>query len=255
MSDNGKGNTEVIEFEELELEKTPDSSKEEQLATFLKDKLSEEDFGSAAKILGVDTEDLSNAELLEKLTELLQGKKEEDPEEKEKKPDEEKEMMDYKEYMKTCMAEGKPMEECQASFKEKYPDAKMEDTAAPEDLAKPDDNPELAALNNRVAELESKLELEKISTEVAGLVTAKHLSPRQSNPVVKLGAGMTPEMRAEFFNLFKSQKYTIGEDKGKLLNKRPGDPATTMDPEIRARILKEQGITDLIAEKGVRGNN
>ena len=252
MSDNGKGNTEVIEFEELALENTPTSSKEEQLATFLKDKLSEEDFGSAAKILGVDTEDLSNAELLEKLTELLQGKKEEKPEEK---PEEETEMMDYKEYMKTCMAEGKPMEECQASFKEKYPDAK-EEAADPEALAKkPDDNPELAALNNRVAELEGKLELEKISNEVAGLVTAKHLSPKQSVPVVKLGAGMTPEMRAEFFNLFKSQKYTVGEDKGKLQSKRPGDPATTMDPEIRARILKEQGISDLIAEKGIKVRN
>jgi hypothetical protein len=104
LSENGKGNPEVIEFEELEAEdSTPTSSKEEQLATFLKDKLSEEDFGAAAKILGVETEDLSNAELLEKLTELLQGKKEEAPEE-----EEEKEMADYKTYMNNAWQKVSP---------------------------------------------------------------------------------------------------------------------------------------------------
>ena len=253
MSENGKGNTkDIIEFEELDAEEAPSSTKEEQLATFLKSKLSEEDFGSAAKILGVDTEDLSNAELLEKLTELLQGKKEEDPEEK---PDEEKEMMDYKEYMKACMAEGKSMEECQAEFKKKYPDAKEEEAAAPEDLSKPkDENTELKALTARIAELEGKLELEVIENEVKGLVQEKHLSPRQVGPVTKLGAEMTPEMRTEFYNLFKSQKFTVGEDKGMSLNKRPGEE-DGIDAVTRARILKEQGISDLISEKGVRRNN
>ena len=252
MSENkGKGNPEVIEFEELSVNDIPVSSKEEQLAVYLKDKLSEEDFGNAAKILGLDTEDLSNAELLEKLTELLQkGAPAEAP--PEEKPEDEKEMADYKTYMKDCMAEGKTMEECQAAYKKEYPEAKPEAAAAPENLAKP--NPEIAELRSRLAQMEGKLELETISNEVAGLVTEKHLSPRQVAPVVKLGAGMTPEMRAEFFGLFKTQKFTVSEDKGLALNKRPGDPET-IDEATRARILKEQGISDLIAEKGVRRNN
>lgn len=249
MSDKGTGNPEVIEFEDLDgAGKEPTSSKEEQLAVFLKDKLSEEDFGSAAKILGVDAADLSNAELLEKLTELLQGKKE-DPEEENP---EEKEMADYKTFIKDCMAEGKTMEDCQAEYKDKYPEAKKEGTGEAA-LSEPKDET-LTELNNRIAELESKLELEEITNEVSGLVQAKHLSPRQVEPVVKLGANMTPEMREEFFTLFKSQRYTVSEDKGMSMTKRPGQPEG-IDETTRARILKEQGISDLISEKGVRRNN
>jgi len=248
---NGKGNPEVIEFEELELEDNePTSSKEEQLATFLKDKLSEEDFGAVAKILGIaEAEDLSNAELLEKLTELLQkGKTEEEmPEEK---PDE-KEMQDYKTFMKDCMAEGKSMEECQAEYKKKYPEPKEKMKDGTEDL---EENEELEGLKARIAELEGKLEMEEISNEVSNLVQAKHLSPRQAAPVVKLGAGMTEEMRNEFFSLFKAQKFTVSEDKGLALQKRPGEEET-IDAETRARILKEQGIEDLISERGIKRRN
>lgn len=253
MSENGTGNPEVIEFEDLEGagagegEGTP--SREEQLAVFLKDKLSEEDFGSAAKILGVETSDLSNAELLEKLTALLQGKAE-----PEKEDPEEKEMADYKTFIKDCMAEGKTMEDCQAEYKEKYPEGEpKKEGEAEAALSEPKDE-KYAELNNRIAELEGKLQLEEISNEVTGLVQAKHLSPRQVEPVVKLGAGMTPEMRAEFFNLFKGQKYTVSDDKGLALSKRPGEPEA-IDEETRARILKEQGISDLISEKAVRRNN
>jgi len=256
LSENkDKVTPEVIEFEDLETEEET-SSKEEQLAVFLKDKLSEEDFGAAAKILGVEGTDLSNAELLEKLTELLQGNKEAMPPKKkeDEEPVEEKEMADYKTFMKDCMAEGKTMEDCQAEFKKKNPEPAKKEDAAPEDLAKTEDDKELAKLNDRIAELENKLELEEISNEVSGLVQAKHLSPKQLTGVVKLGTGMTPEMRTEFFNLFKGQKYTVSDDKGMALSKRPGEPET-IDEATRTRILKEQGITDLINEKGIVRNN
>ena len=173
------GNPEVIEFEDLETEEET-SSKEEQLAVFLKDKLSEEDFGAAAKILGVEGTDLSNAELLEKLTELLEGAKAMPPKKeppKEEEEEEEKDMMaDYKAFMRDCMAEGKTMEDCQAEFKKKHPEpVKKEEEAGPEDLAKTEDDKDLAKLNDRITELEGKLELEEISNEVSGLVQAKHL--------------------------------------------------------------------------------
>ena len=252
MSQNkDTGDPEVIEFEDLDAEDNQQaSSREEQLATFLKDKLSEEDFGAAAKILGVETEDLSNAELLEKLTELLQGKKEEKTDEP---PEDEKEMQDYKTFIKDCMAKGKTMEECQAAYKEKYPEPKEKMEEGTEDLESKDET--LEELSNRIAELEkSKLELE-ISNEVSGLVQAKHLSPRQAAPVVKLGAGMTPEMRTEFFNLFRTQKYTVSEDKGGMQNHRPGETPDTIDAETRKRILQEQGLADLIDERGIKRRN
>ena len=65
---------------------------------------------------------------------------------------------------------------------------------------------------------------------------------------------MTEEMRTDFFNLFKGQKYNVSEDKGMALSKRPGEPEV-IDEATRARILKEQGITDLINEKGIVRNN
>lgn len=250
MSENGKGNPEVIEFEELDAEENTTISKEEQLATFLKDKLSEEDFGAAAKLLGVDAEDLSNAELLEKLIEMFQGKSEEEKPEDE--PEEEKEMADYKTFMKDCMAEGKTMEECQAEYKKKYPEEKKEETA-PEDLAKPEDE-KYTELNTRIAELENQVKLKEINAEVTELVSGKHLSPRQVAPVVKLSAAMSPELKEEFLGLFRSQKFTVSDDKGLALNKRPGE-LETIDEETRTRLMKEHGISQLIDERGIRSNN
>lgn len=250
---NGKGNPEVIEFEELELEETPTVSKEEQLATFLKDKLSEEDFSAAAKILGVDkTEDLSNAELLEAITELLaKGKTEEYPEPEEEEEEDKKKMADYKTFLKDCMAEGKSLKECADEWKKKYPEPK-EEAKKPEE--EEEEEEKMGKLEARIADLEAKLLEEQISNEVSELVGAKHLSPRQVSPVVKLGAGMTPEMRKEFFDLFKTQKFTVSEDKGLALNKRPGESGT-IDSETRNRILKEQGILDLIEDRGVKRRN
>jgi hypothetical protein len=154
------------------------------------------------------------------------------------------------------MAEGKSMEECQAEYKKKYPEAKEEEAAAPEELSEPKDeeNAEFAKLNARIAELEGKLQLEEISNEVKGLVNEKHLSPRQVDSVVKLSAAMDAEMREDFLSLFKTQKFTVSEDKGMSLSKRPGEE-NEMDAETRARILREQGIADLIDERGIRRNN
>ena len=259
MSDNGEDSPEVIEFEELDLEE-PTTTKEEQLAAFLKEKLSEEDFGAAAKILGIEGEDLSNAELLEKLVALFKGK-EEKPEDED---EEEKEMGDYKTFMKECMAEGKDLKECADEWKKKYPEPKPKEEGEEEaaELAKKkkkedndddeDEDKDMETLKARVSELEGKLHLEKVSNEVSELVHDKHLSPRQATPIIKLSARMTEDMREEFLDVFKSQKFTVSEDKGSLASKRPGATSWEIDEETRARIMKEHGIADLIEDKGVK---
>ncbi len=88
---DGEGNA-IVEFEALELEEggedAPPSKLNKMLAT-LKEKLEPADYALVLSDLGLEGEDISNAELLEKFTELLMelkgGKKEEEkPEDKEK---------------------------------------------------------------------------------------------------------------------------------------------------------------------------
>ena len=192
-------------------------------------------------------EDLSNAELLEKLTELLQGKKEE----KEEEEEEEKEMADYKTFMKECMAEGKSLKECADEWKKKYPEPKEEEKeGAEEDL---EEDEKMSTLEARVAELEGKLHMEKVTNEVAELVHAKHLSPRQKDPIIKLSSRMTEDMREEFFEVFRTQKFTVSEDKGVIASSKPGDPEE-IDEETRKRIMESHGISDLINDRGVKKN-
>ena len=73
---DAEGNT-IVEFESLELEegeKTPPSKLNQMLAT-LKEKLEPDDYAAILSDLGLEGEDLSNAELLEKFTELIQSLK------------------------------------------------------------------------------------------------------------------------------------------------------------------------------------
>jgi len=248
-----QGDPEVIEFEELDLDNKNTPSQEEQLTTFLKEKLTEEDFSAAAKIMGIATDDLSNAELLEKLTELLQGKQAQKPGEEEyPSPDEDKkkkpevEMADYKTFVKDCMAGGKTVQECAEEYKKKYPEPKEE--PAQEEL------PELSALENRVAELEGQLHMEKVSNEVSQLVSAKHLAPIQRDAVIKLSARLSEEDRVAFLGVFKTQKFKVAEDAGQASQTRPGELGK-MTPERKAEIIKLHGIDDLIQDRAVKKLN
>jgi hypothetical protein len=250
LSDNGEGNPETVEFEELDLEE-PTATKEEQIAAFLKEKLSEEDFGQAAKILGIEGDDLSNAELLERLTVLLKGKKEDEEEEDE---DEDKKLEgDHKAFMKECMAEGKTLTECAEEWKKKYPEPKEkeEEAALAKKKGEEEEEDKMAGLEARIQELEGKLHLEKVTNEVNGLVSDKHLSPRQKAPIIKLSARMDDDMRAEFLEVFKTQKFTVTEDKGIQTSRAPGT-ALEIDEETRKKIMESHGISSLIEDKGVR---
>lgn len=251
MSNNGEGDPqEIVEFQELELDEEPTTTKEEQLAAFLKDKLSEEDFGAAAKILGIEGEDISNTELLELLITALKGKKEGEEEEEE---EEEKEMGDYKTFIKECMAEGKDLKECSEEWKKKYPEPKEKEEAEEAELeGKEKEDEKMGKLESRIAELEGKLHLEKVSNEVAELVHGKHLTPRQRDPIIKLSARMDEETREEFLDVFRSQKFTVSEDKGVLASQAPGSDTWEIDEDTRARIMKEHGIANLIDDRGVK---
>ena len=257
---NGQGDPEVIEFEDLNLENETTPSKEEQLAAFLKDKLSEDDFSAAAKLMGIATEDLSNAELLEKLAELLQGKKKEEEDEY-PPPEEKKKLADYKEFIKTCMGEGKTMQECAAEWKKKYPEPKTEEESELQEdekdkkKKKPEDE-EMAQLKARIDELENANNLAKIEAEVSELVHEKHLAPIQRESVIKLSARLSDEDREAFLGLFKTQRFKVNEDVGGTTQKRPGDSSyPSMTPEEKARIMKTHGLNDLIADKAVKRNN
>lgn len=258
----GQGDTEVIEFESLDLE-TEDmdkkKKKEEALALFLKEKLSEEDFTNAAQLMGIETGDLSNAELLEKLTELLQGKKKEE-DEYPPPEDEEKKMADYKAFIKDCMKDGeKSMTECAEEWKKKYPEAKEEgetELQKEEDKKKkkPEDE-EMAALQARIEELENANKLAKIDAEISELVHEKHLAPIQKEPLIKLSARLSDEDRNAILDVFKTQKFKVDEDVGSTTQTRPGETGYAVTPEERARIMKEHGLNDLIADKAVKKNN
>ena len=259
--DQGNPEEEIVQFEDLDLENDKEKEKEkdklsrgQELATFLKEKLSDEDYSSAAKILGIaESEDLSNAELLEQLTELFEGEKkpeEEEEEDDKKKPKEEEEdMADYKTFIKECTEEGKTLAECAAEWKKKYPEPKKKES---EGLEKDE---EFTVMENRIKELEEKNRVAEITTEVSELVHAKHLSPRQKEPVIKLSASMDPELKEEFLGLFRTQTYAVSEDKGTITQKRPGDTSLEIDVETRARIMKEHGLDSLIADKAVKPLN
>jgi len=257
---DGQGDPEVIEFESLDLEKEDmdkKKKKEEELALFLKEKLSEEDFTAAAALMGIETEDLSNAELLEKLTELLGKKKEEEyppPEEEEKK------MADYKAFIKTCMAEGKTMTECAAEWKKKYPEPKEKEGAELQEdeedkkKKKPEDE-EMSALKARIDELEKANHLAKVEAEVSELVHEKHLAPIQRESVIKLSARMSDEDREAFLGVFKTQRFKVDEDVGGATQTRPGETGYAITPEERAKIMESHGLNALIADKAVKKNH
>ena len=256
MAENGQGDTEVVTFEELDLEdeKNKKPTKEEQCATFLKDKLSDQDFTEVAKILGVNTGELTNAQLLEQLTKLLAGKEKKPGEDEYPAPDEKKkeppvEMADYKAFVKDCMGKGKTMAECADEWKKKYPEPKEGAKKPDETDKKPDEK--MTALESRIAQLEEQLHMEQVSNEVSQLVSAKHLAPIQKDAVIKLSARLSSEDRSAFLEVFKTQKFKVGEDVGKATQTRPGESGK-MTPERRAEIIKLHGLDDLIQDKAVK---
>lgn len=249
----------IVDFEALELEDEETTEEPDKLATmlsFLEKKLKPEDYKELTKEMGLEEDDLSNKELLEKLMDLIQAAKPKDEEEEEEEEDE-KEMADQQTFMEECLKEGKSREECLEEWKKKYPEPEDKEKKEGEQELKKDEKElkdTVARLEKELADMQTKLEnqkeMAKIEAEVDQLVRDKHLAPVQKNMAIKLAANATtPEQREEFFNFFRTtQRFNVDNDVGNIRSSKPGK--LEISEEQRNRILKEQGLEDLIQDKG-----
>lgn len=258
---NGKGDA-IVEFDALELEADGDDPKPSNLEimlTTLKEKLEPADYAELMTKLGIE-EDISNAELLEKLTELLgeiKGAKGEEEEEKPEDEEEEKDMAeDRKAFIKKCMEEGKDLETCSAEFKEKYPDPDKKEEGA-EELGKAEEESELAKkfkeLEAKFSALEKKDELAGVTATVENLVKDKHLAPVQKDLIIKLMAEVSPETQGDIETFFRTtQKFSTHQDAGLLESGKPGARGAVLTPERKRELIELHGISGLIADKADR---
>jgi hypothetical protein len=256
---DAEGNT-IVEFESLELEEgaeAPPSKLNKMLAT-LKEKLEPDDYAAVLSDLGLEGEDLSNAELLEKFTELVQelvGAKEEDKEKPdEDEEDEEKEMMDRKEFIKQCMEEGKDLEACSEEFKKKYPEPAEKKEEDAELGEKKGEETELAKrltdLEGKYADLLKEKDLAGISAKVEELVKDKHMAPVQKEMAIKLAAKLDPGEQDEFLEFFRTtQRFTVNQDVGLLSSEKPGVGGADITVERREELIKLHGLDGLIDDK------
>jgi len=291
LSDNGKGNAEdIIEFDTLDLDEDKSGpNKIKELQSFLKESLEPEKYSDAMKILGI-SDDMSNTQLLEKITLLVkkpeeeEEEEEEDKEKKAAKPEEEEEEKtaspNYKDFMDKCMKAGKSMADCAKEFKEKHPAPKKEEESEVEqlaesewkeeiDLARKKKKDEYEYPEKKESELsaevrkeldELKLELSRIKEEkrlmeithkVDEQIQEKHLAPKQRDHVIKLMAKLDDSHHDELLGTFATQKFKGFEDVGKTDIRRPGAPEE-LDEETRMKLMKEHGIADLIQERGMK---
>ena len=257
---DAEGNA-IVEFESLELEegeKAPPSKLNKMLAT-LKEKLEPSDYAAILSDLGLEGEDLSNTELLEKFTELVQelvGAKGEEKEKPEDEEGEEKEMMDRKEFIKQCMEDGKDLETCSEEFKKKYPEPteKKEEAEGLDELGKKGEETELAKkfkeLEAKFAALEKKEELAGVTAKVDELVKDKHMAPVQRELALKLADGLAPEKQEELLNFFRTtQRFTVNQDVGVLSSEKPGVGGADITVERREELIKLHGLDGLIDDK------
>ena len=273
--ENGEEGNDVIEFETLEEEEKKEApNKISELRAYLKENLEPDKYSESLKILGID-EAMTNEQVVAAILEGIQLLMKPEEEEKKKTPEEEEEEAkhadpDQKGFMEKCMKEGKSMADCAAEFKEKYPEApeKKEEAEEKKEAAKPEDeeekkkhlelNPETQKefdeLKLEINRLKEERRLNDITHKVDAQIAEKHLAPVQKAGVIKLMASMPDEMHDELLGTFSNVKFKGFEDVAHATSERPGDPETLSEDD-RKRILKEQGIDDLILERGVRRPN
>ncbi len=275
MSANDKDKKEeaIIEFETLpdEEEKKEAPNKITELRAFLKGNLEADKYGEALKILGIN-EVMSNEQLLTALLEGIQTlmKPEEEEEKKKKTPEEEEkeeeklEAPDQKVFMEECMKAGKTMAECAEEFKKKYPDPpEKKEEESEKDLGKEEKKElelpatvraEFDELKLEIATLKDERRLNDITHQVDDQITEKHLAPVQKAGVIKLMVALPDDQHEALLGTFSQVKFKGFEDTGITESAPPGEPEE-LSAELRVRILKEHGIDDLVAEKGVRRPN
>jgi hypothetical protein len=270
--ENGEEGNDVIEFETLEEEEKKEApNKISELRAYLKENLDADKYAESLKILGID-EAMTNQQVVAAILEGIQLLMKPEEEEEKKKPEEEEEQEhadpDQKGFMEKCMKEGKSMADCAAEFKEKYPEAPEKKEEAKLEEGKKEDeeeekkhlelNPETQKefdeLKLEINRLKEERRLSDITHKVEAQIAEKHLAPVQKAGVIKLMASMPDEMHDELLGTFSNVKFKGFEDVAHAASERPGDPETLSEDD-RKRILKEQGIDELILERGVRRPN
>lgn len=256
MSNKGEDDAKIVNFESLELEEEDESSSQKltELLAYLKENLEADKYTEVLAKLGVE-QDLSNAQLLDAIKELMAAKKPEEEEEEEdekkkaaKKEEEDTEKPDRAAFMKECMAGGKSMEECTEEWKKKYPEPAKEEGATDELEAF---KKTVKTLEDRITELEGQKELAVVSADVEKLISEKHLAPRQRELAIKLSANMDPENREELLEFFRTtQKLDVHRDAGVVTSLKPGDVAALdIDPERKQELIRMFGLDGLIEDK------
>uniref|UniRef100_A0A6M3M4A7 Uncharacterized protein n=1 Tax=viral metagenome TaxID=1070528 RepID=A0A6M3M4A7_9ZZZZ len=258
MSDNGKDDAKIVNFDSLELDEGDESSqKMTQLLTYLKENMEPEKYAEVMTLLGVG-KDMSNTDLFEKLKGLFAKKpedeEEEDPEKKDDLAAEENgEKPDRAAFMKKCMEEGKDLPTCTEEFKKKYPEPAKEEGAKALELPE-EVKAQLKTLQDEVAVLKGQKELGEISQEVEKLVTEKHLAPVQRDAIIALSAKMPPEEREALLGFFRTtQKLDVHRDAGVVASLKPGEVAgNDLSTERKKELIELHGLSGLIMDKGDR---
>ncbi len=267
--ENGEEGNDVIEFETLEEEEKKEEAPNKllELRAYLKENLDSDKYAESLKILGID-EAMTNEQVVAAILEGIQLLMK--PEEEKKKPEEEEQEHadpDQKGFMEKCMKEGKSMADCAAEFKEKYPEtpekkeeAKLEEGKKEDEEEKkhlelnPETQKEFDELKLEITRLKEERRLSEITHKVDTQIAEKHLAPVQKENVIKLMAKLPDEMHEDYLGTFANVKFKGFEDVSHATSERPGEPET-LSEEQRTKILEEQGIADLILERGVRRSN
>lgn len=259
---------EVINFEALDDE----AAKPGKFAAglkFLESKLSPGDYAAYLEELGIG-KDLTNKELFDKvcakLDELMKKPagatnetpekpaepeaEEEEDDEEEEKPTEAAESPEFKAFMEQCMKGGKDQKSCAEEWKKQYPSPPTGPAAKDESALAA----KVEELEKKLAEMSAAKELAEITSEVNSMISAKNLAPAQRESIIKLSAKMDAPTRAEFFSVFKAQKFRVAEDAGQAKQEKPGEEGV-MTPDRRKDLMAKFGIDELIADKGVRRRN
>jgi hypothetical protein len=110
---------------------------------------------------------------------------------------------------------------------------------------------EFDELKLELLRLKEERRLAEIAQKVDEQIDEKHLAPKQRDHVIKLMAKLPVMYHDDLLQTFATQKFRGFEDVGRTEVRRPGEPEE-IDEETRLRLLREHGIDDLIAERGVK---
>lgn len=110
---------------------------------------------------------------------------------------------------------------------------------------------EFDELKLELLRLKEERRLAEIAQRVDEQIDEKHLAPKQRDHVIKLMAKLPVMYHDDLLSTFATQKFRGFEDVGRTDVRRPGEPEE-IDEDTRMRLLREHGIEDLIAERGVK---